>query len=271
MVKIMLKKVYVEITNVCNLKCDFCIQNKRIKKFMTIPEFKIILDKLKGHTRYLYFHILGEPLLHPQILSLINMAYENGFFVNITTNAYLITRIKYTTKIRQLNISLHSYSSKYNISLEDYMKEIFSVCDNIDNTYISYRLWVKGEYTNSILDCINKHYHTNFSMEDINSNIKINNHIFINNFHEFIWPDLDNDYYSKEGRCYALRDHIGILSDGTVVPCCLDTKGIINLGNIFTDSLEDILNSDRVMSILSGFKCGKKNEELCRHCYFIDK
>ncbi len=108
-------------------------------------------------------------------------------------------------------------------------------------------------------------------MEDINSNIKINNHIFINNFHEFIWPDLDNDYYSKEGRCYALRDHIGILSDGTVVPCCLDTKGIINLGNIFTDSLEDILNSDRVMSILSGFKCGKKNEELCRHCYFIDK
>lgn len=265
----MLKKVYIEITNTCNLNCDFCIQNKRIRSVMSEDNFRRILVELKGYTKYLYFHILGEPLLHPNIINFINIASTEGFFVNITTNGYLIGKLENVNILRQLNISLHSYDERYNISLDKYMDSIFEVVDNFKDTYVSYRLWVDNIYTERILKILNEHYNTNIKLEDIDNNITLKENIFISQFHEFIWPDLDNNYYSEEGTCYALRDHIGILVDGTVVPCCLDTKGDINLGNIFNDNIDNILNSERVLKMKDGFKNHKKCEELCRHCSFI--
>ena len=119
------KKVYLEITNRCNLSCDFCIRNKRKIKDLTIEEFKFILYKLKPLTNYLYFHVLGEPLIHEQINEFINYASQS-FDINITTNGYLIDKIKDNKNIRQVNISLHSYDDKYKLSLEEYLSNIFN-------------------------------------------------------------------------------------------------------------------------------------------------
>lgn len=262
-----MKKVYIEITNNCNLDCSFCIKNDRVNKFMSIEEFKIILEKIKPYTKYIYLHVMGEALLHPKINKLIDLASKD-FNVNITTNGYLIDKIK-TKNIRQINISIHSFDYKYKINTEEYLNNIFKVVDKLNNTYISYRFWVNNKNSKELLDIINKHYNTSFKIEELKKDNKINDHIFINTYNEFIWPDLNNNYYSEEGKCYALRDHIGILVDGTVVPCCLDSKGIINLGNIYKDNLEDILNSDRVKKMLDGFKNNKKIEELCKKCNFL--
>lgn len=261
------KKIYLEITNGCNLNCKFCIKNSRKIEYISIDNFKLILDKLKDYTDYLYFHILGEPLLHPKINELIDIASKD-FKINITTNGYLINNLK-SNKIRQLNISLHSFNDNYNIKLKDYLDNIFNKIDNLNNTYISLRLWVKNKYNKEIINYINNRYSLNIN-ENID-NYKINNHIFINNFHEFIWPDLNNNYYNEDGTCYGLRDHIGILVDGTVIPCCLDSKGIINLGNIYNNNLDNILNCDRVEYMIDNFKNNKKCEELCKHCNFIEK
>lgn len=261
------KKVYIEITNNCNLNCDFCIHNKRDKKFISIEEFKTILNKINIYTDYLYFHILGEPLLHPYINELIDLA-SNKFNINITTNGYFINRIKNNKNIRQINISLHSYTDTYNTSLNDYLENIFNTIDNLPNTYFSLRLWVKNKYNNDIIDYINKRYNLNINY-DI-KNYKISNNIFINNFHEFIWPDLNNNYYNENGKCYGLKDHIGILVDGTIIPCCLDSEGIINLGNIYNDNLDDVLNSNRVINMIKNFENNKKCEELCKHCNFLN-
>ena len=255
------KRVYVEITNGCNLSCSFCIGNKRKVKFMSLDEFSIILDRVKGYTDYLYFHILGEPLLHPNIIDFINMANDRGFFVNITTNGYLIDKLKGVSNIRQLNISLHSFNPLYGVSLEDYMNNIFSVIDNFDG-YVSLRYWVNG--TGEVLDYVSSHY----NVSDLDG--KLSHNVFFSRFREFIWPDINNQYYCEKGRCYGLIDHIGILSDGTVVPCCLDSSGYINLGNIFSSSLDDILNCSRVSDMINGFKNGFKCEEFCRHCSFLE-
>ena len=261
------KKIYIEITNSCNLDCDFCIKNSREKKFMSFDSFKLILDKINNYTDYLYLHVLGEPLLHPSINEFIEYANKN-FKINITTNGYLVNNIK-TDKIRQLNISLHDFSPKYNVDLTDYLDNIFNKIDILQNTYISLRMWVKNEYNDLMIRYINNRYKT--SIKPNIDNYKINNHIFINNFHEFIWPNMDNEFYNEEGTCYALVDHIGILADGTIIPCCLDSRGDINLGNIFIDNLDEILNQDRVKNMKQGFKCKKKIEELCKHCNFINK
>lgn len=266
----MLKKIYVEITNNCNLACPFCIKNTRPKKFMTVEEFTRVTEKLKNHTKYLYFHILGEPLLHPEFSKLVEIAHKN-FFINITTNGYLIERLKNIKNIRQVNISLHSFNPQYNKSLEEYLNDIFSIIDEISRyTYISLRLWVKNAYTEEILKKINEHYQKNIDNLDF-LNIKLANNIFLNTHDEFTWPSLDETVKETIGSCYALKDHIGILVDGTVVPCCLDSKGDINLGNIFVSSLEEIIESSRYQNMLLSFKNNIKCEELCQKCSFINK
>lgn len=267
----MFKKIYVEITNNCNLNCSFCTHNRRPNKFMSTIEFKSLLSKLKGHTKHLYLHVLGEPLLHPDILKLIDLASKN-FNINITTNGYLIDRIRDSKNIRQINISLHSFHELNNLSLEEYMRNIFDVASELSRkTYINYRLWIKSAHNEKILDYLNKEYHTNLTIDNLKSNNTLAPNIFLSTHKEFIWPNLNNPPISTRGTCYALKDHLAILVDGSIIPCCLDADGYITLGNIYQDSLENIIKSPRYQKMLKGFKENKKCEELCQRCNFIDK
>ena len=267
----MYKKIYIEITNDCNLSCSFCIKNKRIKKYMSFNDFKTVLNNIEGYTKYIYLHVLGEPLMHPSINEFINYASKR-YKVNITTNGYLINNIRENKNIRQINISLHSFSDKYNISLDEYMNNIFNVVEILKKyTYVSFRLWANNKYSNKIIDLINKKYNVNLDINDIKNNTTITNNVFISINEEFIWPDKNNGYYNEVGTCYALRDHIGILVDGTIIPCCLDSKGDIKLGNIFKDSLNNIIKSDRYQNMLNGFKNNKKYELLCKKCKYLNK
>lgn len=263
------KKIYIEITNLCNLNCDFCIKNKRNEEIMNIENFEIILNKIKSYTNYIYLHVLGEPILNPKINEFIFLATKYKINVNLTTNGYLINKIEDNKNIRQINISLHSFNEKYNISLENYLNNIFSSIDKLieNGTYISLRLWVKSKYYNEIIQILNKKYNVNIT----NTNFKIKNNLFINFDTEFIWPDLNNNYCNEIGKCYGLKDQIGILVDGTVVPCCLDSLGAVNLGNIYESDLETLINSKKSLDIINGFKNNKKIEELCKHCNFIGR
>lgn len=267
----MYKKIYIEITNDCNLSCSFCIKNKRIKKYMSFNDFKTVLNNIENYTKYIYLHVLGEPLMHPSINEFINYASKR-YKVNITTNGYLINNIINNKNIRQINISLHSFSDKYNISLEDYMNNIFNVVEILKKfTYVSFRLWINNKYSNKIVDMINKKYNVNLDINNIKNNTTITNNVFISINEEFIWPDKNNGYYNEVGTCYALRDHIGILVDGTIIPCCLDSKGDIKLGNIFKDSLNNIIKNDRYQNMLNGFKNNKKCELLCKKCKYLNR
>lgn len=265
-----LKKIYIEITNACNLNCDFCIKNKRKIIYMTKENYIKIIDKIKNFTKEIYLHVLGEPMLHPNINEFIEYAKKNNLKLNITTNGYLITNIKNNSNIDRLNISLHSFNTKYKIPLDTYLKNIFDTIDKIKNkTYITLRLWVKDQNTEYILKYINKRYQTNIKNLENNTKIKIKNNLLIDTFHEFIWPDLYNNYYNEKGTCKGLIDHIGILSDGTIIPCCLDTQKIINLGNIYEDNLEKIFEKEIVKEMIKGFKNNYKYHELCKHCSFL--
>lgn len=262
----MYKKIYLEITNFCNLDCPFCIKNNREKKFITIHDYKIILNKIKKYTNYLYFHISGEPLMHPNINELINIGSKD-FKINITTNGYLINKIKDNHNIRQINISLHSFDLKYKLDLEEYINNICNVIDSIhEYTYFSLRFWTSNKNTNNILNLLEQRYNKKIELKN---GFEIIKNVFISINEEFIWPSLKNDFINSKGTCYALKDHIGILVNGDIVPCCLDANGIIKLGNIYNDDINDIINSKRYQNMLEGFKNSIKVEELCKKCNFL--
>ena len=265
------KKIYIEITNACNLNCPFCIKNQRKKIYMTIDNYKLIIDKIKDYTKEIYLHILGEPLLHKNIIEFIEYASNSNLLVNITTNGYLINNLNNNQNIHRLNLSLHSYNEIYKVDLNTYLDNIFNTIDNIrNNTFVSLRLWVGNKNTDNILNYINKRYNININNLENNTKTKITNNLIIDTFHEFIWPDLNNNYYNEVGKCQGLIDHIGVLSDGTIIPCGLDSKGIINLGNIYEENIDKILDKDIVKEMIEGFKKGYKCQELCKHCSFLE-
>ncbi len=254
------KKIYIEITNICNLKCSFCPQDNMVKKEMSLEEFEIILNKIKDYTDYIYLHVKGEPLTHSNLKNIIMLAKKYKFNINITTNGTLLkNKYKDIIGIRELNISLQSITDL------SYLEDIFEVSEILSKeTFIEYRLWTKNKYEKEILEAIKSRYNT--------LDNKLSKNIYFKKGEEFIWPSLSNDILRETGTCYGTRDQLGILVDGTVIPCCLDSKGIINLGNIFNNSLNEIINSKRFMNISKGFENNILCENLCKKCGFkLDK
>lgn len=273
----MYKRVYLEITNVCNKNCSFCHGTKRPPKFMTIDEFNTVTDKLIGITEYIYLHILGEPLCHPQIFDFISIASKKGFKVAVTTNGSLLKNKGdnlINSGVYKVNISLHSFEDGKKEEQEDYINSCieFSKKSSDSGVLTVLRLWNKGfdgGKNQEILEQLKKEISGEWKTG--NRGIRVKNRLHLEYGDRFSWPDIDADYIGDEVFCYGLRDHFGILSDGTVVPCCLDGDGIINLGNAFSDSLKDILKSPKAKAIYDGFTARKASEELCKRCSYAQR
>lgn len=285
------KKFYIEITNVCNLACNFCPQTKREPEFMKVENFSNILDKIKPYAEYIYLHVKGEPLLHPEIDKLLDLSYEKGFKVNITTNGTLINKVKdkLLTKpaLRQVNFSLHSFDGNdHSKNKDEYINNILSFSNSAikkTNMLISLRLWnlsennianLERKRNHSLLEIIEKEFNLNYKIQEKVSpgrGIKISDRIYVNQDHQFKWPDLNEEADNGEGFCYGLRNQIAILVDGTVVPCCLDGEGVINLGNINKMDFSKIIESKRATDIFNGFSNRQAVEELCKKCGYRKK
>ena len=270
-------RIYVEITNICNLNCHFCSKDSLPKKEMSIDEFKLVINKIKDYTNTIYLHVKGEPLLHSNLDKILSICEENKIRVCITTNGTLLKKNIEVLKrypIKHINVSLHSENNNIN-----YFNDVFKACDELKNkTTIIYRIWALNNLNlekNStyIVEKIKKYY--NLSEDIVNKiihdkNIKIENNIYLDKDYEFIWPKLNNEM-NNLGTCLGTRTHIAILSNGIVVPCCLDSNGIINLGNIFYENMDEILNSELFKSINNGFKNRKITCDLCKSCTFRNR
>ena len=271
-------KVYVEISNICNLSCSFCPGTTRKPRRMHTEEFKIVLDKIKPYTDYIYFHLLGEPLCHPDLAEFLRLSDEMGFKVIITTNGTLLNKnedVLLSSKSHYKTvISLHSFEANDNkISFEKYLENCFSYAKTAENKKIVVlRLWNNGgkdSLNDEILAKLESYFPKPWAEE--RNGTRIGEKIYIQYGDKFDWPSLESDNIDEKVFCYGLRDQIGVLADGTVVPCCLDNNGEINLGNIFEKDLEEIINSERAQSIYNGFSNRNACEELCKRCSFVRK
>lgn len=269
------KKIYIEITNRCNLNCSFCGKNKRDFRDMSLLEFELVINKIKKYTDYIYLHVKGEPLLYSNLDSLLSICDNTNIKVNITTNGvFLKEKLSVLINhfcIRQINISLHSENNKKN-----YFLDVFSSGKILSTKmFISYRIWDLKDYklnkkSTEIVDKIIEFYNLSPVIVDKlynDKNIKIASNTFVNKENIFTWPDIDNDIL-VDGFCYGLKTHIAILSNGDIVPCCLDANGEIKLGNIFEDTLDVVLNGDTYKSLLKSFEDNKSLHPLCKSCNF---
>ena len=275
-------KVYLEITNICNLRCDFCPGNTRPPHSVTPEEFSSLARALRPYTDYLYFHVMGEPLLHPQLPALFDIAQEHGYHVAITTNGTRLSErhdllVRYAAApLYKLSISLHAYEANGKMLLDEHFEPAVrlarELCDR--GTIVALRLWnldgqsreaAHHEHNDAILQAL----HQAFPEEWIehHNGYKLRDRLYLEWGERFDWPSLTcAPDYGERGSCYGLRDQIGVLCDGSVIPCCLDGEGVITLGNLHRQSMEEILENPRTRAMIDGFSQNRLTEALCRHC-----
>lgn len=284
------KKVYIEITNVCNLSCDFCPKTSRKYKFMNREEFNYIINEIKPYTDHVYFHLMGEPLLNENIEGFFEECYKNGLMVNLTTNGTLLNKnlekLINAKALRQVNISLHSFeANESNIELYEYINRVTDFINEArkkSDIICAIRLWnmdneeLKGanKLNLEILNLLEKNLNLDFSLAEKlqeTHKIKLKDKVYLNMAEKFNWPDISINSIGEEVFCHGLRNQIGILVDGTVVPCCLDSEGTIKLGNVFKEPFISILEGERASNIYNGFSRRVAVEDLCKRCGYATR
>lgn len=271
----MITRCYLEITNICNLDCLFCPKTDREKRRLTLDEFNLITDRLQGQIKFLYFHLMGEPLLHPLLPDFIRLSREKGFVPVLTTNGTLMARAKgvVEAKPHKVQISLHAHEGNKRDDLEAYIHDVMTFSQEAASrgTIVVLRLWNQGGYdcTNAhLLDLIARYQPQPWSARS--DGWRLSSNLYIEYDRMFEWPDDEHDEYEVENVfCYALRNQIGVLVDGSVVPCCLDHAGSITLGNLFDQPLNTILDTPRAKALYHGFTKHTAVEPLCRRCGYI--
>lgn len=268
----MLKKIYLEISNCCNMACSFCHGTARKPRMMSAAEFEAITEAVRGRAEYLYFHLMGEPLLHPELPGFIVSAAGKGFRPVVTTNGTLLAERKeelLSTPLYKINISLHSAEANAGVRQAEYLENCirFAQPAAAGGILTVFRLWNKGgqeENNDAILEVLREAYPQKWGKT--RSGFRLADRTFLEFGERFEWPDTGAGEYGEELFCWALRDQIGILCDGSVVPCCLDADGEMTLGNLFRGDLDTILSSERARRIFDGFSAHRAVEELCRKC-----
>lgn len=277
----MYAKVYVEISNICNMSCSFCHGHSRMPGSMSKEQFSQVLDHLSDQTKYIYYHLMGEPLAHPELPTFLRMAKEKGYKSIITTNGTLLKRRGQElidAGLHKISISLHSFEGEDEgadaPSYEAYMEGVTQFADEANKAgiLVVFRLWNEGHdggRNDRIFQYLKDHLEGEW--KENTRGIRIRDRLFLEWGKRFQWPDLKAPIQGKEFYCYGLKDHFGILCDGTVVPCCLDSEGTIKLGNIFEEDLDTILSSPRAKNMVDGFAKKKASEELCRRCGYAQR
>ncbi len=278
------KKVYIEITNVCNKNCSFCVKTTRPPAFMTREQFERAAEAVRPYTDHVYFHLMGEPLLHPDLEQFLRICEEKKLQVNITTNGTLLESkapiLLSSPALRKISVSLHSFEDE-NKEEADYFKQCiaFAKAASAAGKIVELRLWnldSQAEKENIFfLSMAGKAFDLALTPADLQASsqygIKLADRIYLGTARRFVWPSLERQEVWDSLFCYGLRDQFGILADGRVVPCCLDHEGDVTLGNIFDLPLGDILNSPRARAIFDGFSNRKAVEELCKRCGYALK
>jgi len=278
-------KVYIEITNICGLACSFCPPKIKPNLSMGLEQFSRVLDQVQPYTDEIALHVMGDPIVVSNLNEYLDIVKNKKIKATITTTGYFLDKkdsdMLLHDAIKQVNFSLNSFNKNdLNKSFKEYMKPLIKFAKKKvkinTNSFINFRLWnidqesSEDQYNKKVLKYLGEVYNLDLDIPKNKDTLRLDNKVLIHFDNYFEWPSLQNSYFSN-GYCHGLSKQLAILADGTVVPCCLDGEGMINLGNLFTTSLKEIINSQKVQNIINGFKQKQAVEELCQKCSYKDR
>ena len=275
------EKIYIELSDICGLDCAFCPSKKGIRGAMSVEKFSAVAQKLAGKARIYTFHLLGDPLILPNLAEFIKVAAVHKMPLELTTSGFYMSEknqalLLKSPNIRQINFSLMAFLAQNRVNLSEYFAPIVRFIRAHlalnKQSFVNLRLWNLGvDFKDADKnETIYRLLEREFGVQ-IQKNARKNrlaNRVILHQSEQFRWASLAGKTLHTKGSCYSLRKQIGILSDGTLVPCCMDSGGVIALGDIFTQDLDEILTSPRTLMMKNGFQKGEFVEKLCQKCEF---
>lgn len=283
-----LERIYIEISNICNLQCSFCPEVERDQKIMSLADFEKILIQAAPLAKQVCLHLMGEPTAHPQFAEIVKICERYDAKVMLTTNGTLLSRHKETlssTSIIQINFSVHSFRDNFSDrDLHGYLLPILEFSRELHSknpeTYINYRLWNlgagdQGEAANKdVYDLVERYFDVTINRRQGSGRFKskrVWERVYFHFDTRFEWPHPELPKRSSIGTCHALKSHVAIHANGVVVPCCLDKEARLPLGNCLEKPLTTILESERAQKMRTGFNSGKLVEDLCQRCDYVSR
>jgi radical SAM protein with 4Fe4S-binding SPASM domain len=267
------KRAFIEITNVCNLACEFCVKSSSPQCFMTPEKFETIVAQVKLFTSTVSPHVLGEPFMHPQLPKILSICSEQKIAISLVTNGTLIDKfgsdIFKEKCLKQISFSLHALES---FPKKERLKKLNRLIEftktRPSNLIISFRLrgnreapFLKETY-DYILSAFPDKIITKYK-----DGLRLADKTYLNFELFFKWPGQGGKR-EKKG-CQGLQHHFAILCSGEIVPCCLDYEGKLSIGNINDKPLADILSSPLAIRLKNSIAGKTPIPEYCATCGFI--
>jgi len=279
-------RIYIEITNICGLRCSFCPTKELPNKSMSLDFFESIVMQASAFTKEIACHVVGDPLTLNNLNDYLNIIHKYKMKALLTTSGYFMKKHSYKTlfhpAVKQINISLNAFNKNDTaITFEQYITPILAFCHEKvkrkEESFINLRIWNLDEvmseksFNKALFETLNRSFHTDLKLEGLDpkekKSIRLAHKTLLHFDNYFEWPSLSNPTYGH-GQCQGLDSHIAILADGKVVPCCLDNDAVIELGNIETQSLKSIVAGERASRMIEEFSMNKCSEELCLKCSY---
>lgn len=242
-----------------------------------------------------YFHVLGEPTLHPGFGLFLKKLEATPLKLNLTTNGTTIARVSERilecAAVRQMNFSTHAYAELPRETALAHLQDVLDFCKMANavrpDLYINLRLWNVGDdssdaWNRTMLAKVGEAFGSNIEPGHFCSRHKsfpLAGRIYLHQDSRFEWPAASSSTERREGgdpgsiagTCHALDTHVAILHDGRVVACCLDHSGQISLGQIQEQSLAEILDSPTATNLREGFKKHELRHPFCQSCSFCKR
>ncbi|MFP6144790.1 radical SAM/SPASM domain-containing protein [Helicobacter pylori] len=279
--KKLFKKIYIELSDICGLQCSFCPNPKNVRGVMPLELFEKVCKEVAPLTPIITLHVLGDPCKLKNLNRYLNVAKRFSLKVDLVTSGEYLRDFEALLQdiIYQISISLDAGLDHHNkLNQHRYIQKILEFCrykcEKNSEVFLNLRIQdsTLEKHQNLIkpflesFECI--------SLETLISQgrARLFKKSFLNIQKTFKWPNLNAqnplNQESKIPYCYGLIKQIAILSNGVVVPCCMDTQAHINLGDLNHTPLKDILNSQKAMAIKTHFLKGEALELLCKNCSY---
>ena len=211
----MFSRMYLEITTCCNLSCSFCPGTKRPAAFLSPENFHTLAAKLRPYGEHLYLHVMGEPLLHPQLPQLLEICRELGFRATLTTNGTLLPKkqeaLLAAPALRKVSVSLHSFEANEAGDFSAYLTgcTAFAHAAQKAGVLADFRLWnLDGAQTKGLHDRnaeILERLHAAFPgvWKKNTWGWRLENGVFVSFGERFDWPDEQAEERGDSGdrRC----------------------------------------------------------------------
>ncbi len=243
---------------------------------MSIDAFQHVLNEALPLCRTISLHVQGEPLLHPDFEAILSVCDNAKAQVHLVTNGTFLCNypnLLSHDSLYKISVSLQSASFQNKEFLSTYMDTILAAAEQVScrtRPFLELRFWRSDQLAQDADSFCMERIKNRYSFQPTarKNNWQIADHVFVSQENDFEWPEISGNKGNAKGTCFGTRNQIGILSDLTVVPCCLDADGNIPLGNLGETSLQEILSGSRFIAMREGFQNGIIEEPFCRTCTY---